>query len=69
MENIKDGKVPAFQHPFVTIENVEALLEGQNYIPEKEICIATKLSLDFKKTNTFRRGSGSWQNRTCQNVG
>ncbi|MEC8148351.1 MAG: MoxR family ATPase [Pseudomonadota bacterium] len=49
MENIEDGKVSAFQHPFVTIENVEALLEGQNYIPEKEICIATKLSLDLKK--------------------
>ena len=49
MENIKDGKVPAFQHPFVTIENVEALLEGQNYIPEKEICIATKLSLDLNQ--------------------
>ena len=49
MENIEDGKVSAFQHPFFTIENVEALLEGQNYIPEKEICIAAKLSLDLKK--------------------
>ena len=49
MENIKDGKEPTFQHPFISIEDVKALLEEQNYVPEKEICIATKLSLDLKK--------------------
>lgn len=49
MKNIKDGKEPTFQHPFNSIEDVKALLEEQNYVPEKEICIATKLSLDLKK--------------------
>ena len=49
MKNIKDSKKPAFQHPFSSIADVKTLLEKENYIPEKDICVATKLSLDLKK--------------------
>ena len=47
MESIKDVKSLRFTSLF-SIEDVKALLEEQNYVPEKEICIATKL-LDLKK--------------------
>lgn len=46
---MKDNNGFEFQHPFSSIADVEFLLEAEDYIPEREICIATKLSLDLKK--------------------